>query len=42
MVLKAAAGPGTRVVFYEQPSLSGTSFIPDSTSKLPKDAKARS
>jgi hypothetical protein len=42
VLLKAVAGPGTRVVFYENAGFKGTTFVPDDTGALPKNAKARS
>ncbi len=42
VLLKALAGPGTRVVFYENAGFKGTTFVPDDTGALPKNAKAHS
>lgn len=42
VLLKALAGPGTRVVFYENAGFQGATFVPDETGALPKSAKARS
>jgi hypothetical protein len=42
VLLKAVAGPGTRVVFYENAGFQGATFVPDDTGALPKNAKARS